>query len=157
MAASQVVVCLRLVLVAPASAGGSSSHVTSCCPLDARLPCALYSACSLPLIRMAVCIWGPSIVSSFVTSVISGSWLILKMRKFRRLRCSVGSLARSAHAAGVGCVVCSIGGGGSGVSDGGCWVLHGAAAGGSAVWLANWFTGYSVKCSLGLDGGSSGV
>ena len=66
LADSQVVVCQRLVLVAPASAGGSSSHVTSCCPLDARLPCALYSACSLPLIRMAVCIWGSSIVFSFV-------------------------------------------------------------------------------------------
>ena len=47
--------------------------------------------------------------------------------------CSAGSLARSVLATGVGCVVCSIGGGGSDVSGGGGWVLHGAAAGGSAV------------------------
>ena len=106
---------------------------------------------------MAVCVWGPSVVSSFVTSVMPGISLRLKVKKFRTLECSVGNLARSVQATGVGCVVCSIGGGGSGVSDGGCWVLHGAAAGGSAVWLAKWFTGYSVRCSLGLDGGSSGV
>ena len=60
--------------------------------------------------------------------------------------CSAGSLARSVYATGVGCVVCSIGGGESGVSDGG-----------SAVWLARWITGYSVRCSLGIDGDSSGV
>ena len=133
MSASQVVVCQRLVLVVPASAGGSSSHVMSYCSLDARLRCASYSACSLPLILMAVCVWGPSVVSSFVTSVMPGNSLSLKVKKLRTLGCSVGNLARSVQATGVGCVVCSIGGGGSDVSGGGGWVLHGAAAGGSAV------------------------
>ena len=82
---------------------------------------------------MAVCVWGPSVVSSFVTSVMPGISLRLKVKKFRTLECSVGNIARSVQATGVGGVVCSIGGGGSDVSGGGGWVLHGAAAGGSAV------------------------
>ena len=60
--------------------------------------------------------------------------------------CTAGSLAGSVDAAGEGCVVISIGGGESGFSDGG-----------SAVWLTGWLTGYSVRCSLGLDCDSSGV
>ena len=72
-------------------------------------------------------------MSSFVTSVMPDISLRFEVKKVRTLECSVGSIARSVQESGVGGVVCSIGGSGSDISGGGGWVLHGTAAGGSAV------------------------
>ena len=61
-----------------------------------------------------------------------------------RLECSAGSLTSSVHAVGGGRVVSAVG---EGTSKSGR---------GSAVWLSRWFTGFLVRCTLGVDGDSSG-
>ena len=61
-----------------------------------------------------------------------------------RLGCSAGSLASSVHAVGGGRVVSAVGEGTS------------RSGRGSAVWLSRWFTDFRVRCTLGVDGDSSG-
>ena len=103
-----------------------------------------YSAFVLPLILMVVWGWGSPICSSFVISVIP--WCSLNLMKIyvTRLACSAGSLARSVHAVGGGQVVSTVEEGTSRLGRG------------SEVWLSGWFTGFLVRCTLGVDGDSSG-
>ena len=61
-----------------------------------------------------------------------------------RSGCPAGSLASSVHTVGGGRVVSAVGEGTS------------RSGRGSAVWLSRWFTDFRVRCTLGVDGDSSG-